>query len=216
MFVLSSTPHQSLLLLHLHLQGKKLFIGIGNKFLITYLGLTFNSCPLMSLSSASNDVTEKLWSIKQLRQDKRCEICFSFDLNPWLTCIRKTALCNLHPGFISRPRQLFLLVLQITKYLPIPLSYNGPYFKFLGPLQKRAEPTNSRLNFYTPQSYKNPGVRVEKDTTVDATLPRPIQQAPIVAYGEFFVLLKTSFDRKIDFIKLLQMVVMMINNFIIF
>ena len=187
MFVLSSTPHQAFLLLHLHLQGKKSYfnfiLNICN-FLINILGLTFNSCPLMSLSSASNDATEKLWPIKQLRQDKRCEICFSFDLNPWLTCIRKTALCNLHPGFISRPRQMFLLVLQITKYLPIPVSYNGPYFQFLGPLQKSAEPTNSRLNFYTPQSYKNPGVRIEKDTTVDATLPRTIQQAPVVAYGK--------------------------------
>ena len=159
----------------------------------------------MSVSSASNDATEKLWSIKQLRQDKRCEICFSFDLNPWLTCIRKTALCNLHHGFISRPRQIVLLVLQIVKYLPIPMAYNGPYFQFLGPLQKTAEPTNSRLNFYTPQNYKNPGVRVEKDTTVDATLPRTLQQTPVVAYGKSNKKVLSEFFTKINFYYILQL-----------
>ena len=138
----------------------------------------------MSINSASNDVSEKLWPIKQLRRDKKCGICFSQDLNPWLTCIRKNALCNLHHGFISRPRQLLLLVLQIVKYLPIPISYTGPYFVFLGPLKRPAEPTNSRVNRYTPQSYKNPGVRLEMDTTLDVTLPRSIQQTPVVAYGK--------------------------------
>ena len=64
------------------------------------------------------------------------------------------------------------------------MGYNGPYFKFLGPLKNPVVPTNSRVNRYTPQTYQNPGVRVESDTTVDATLPRALQQMPVVAYGK--------------------------------
>ena len=86
---------------------------------------------MMSISSGSNDLG-RLWPIKQLRRDKRCSICFSQDLNPWLTCVRKNALVNLHIGFVSRARQLLMMLLQIVKYTPVPSTYNGNYFKFQG------------------------------------------------------------------------------------
>ena len=138
----------------------------------------------MSVNSASNDIGN-LWPIKQLRQDKKCGICFSQNLNPWLTCIRKNALINLHIGFVSRARQMLLLALQVAKYLPIPQTYSGSYFKFLGPLSEPAGTTNSRVSRWQPRGYKNPGVRLERDTTTDATLPLPRHQTPVIAYGEF-------------------------------
>ena len=142
---------------------------------------------MMSISSGSNDLG-RLWTIKQLRQDKRCNICFSQDFNPWLTCIRKNALVNLHHGFVSRARQLLLMLLQIVKYTPVPSTYSGPYFKFLGPLTQIAERTNSRVSRFQPHQYKNPGVRLEMDTTEDTSLPRPLQQIPVVAYGKSFII----------------------------
>ena len=140
---------------------------------------------MMSISSGSNDLG-RLWPIKQLRRDKRCNICFSQDFNPWQTCIRKNALVNLHHGFVSRARQLLLLLLQIVKYTPVPSNYNGSYFKFKGPLTEPAKGTNSRISIYQPRGYKNPGVRLEMDTSNDPTLPRPLQQLPVLAYGKYF------------------------------
>ena len=137
----------------------------------------------MSVNSGSND-TGALWNVRQLRNDKKCNICHSGNFNLWMTCIRKNALINLHNGFVSRSRQPLLLVLQIAKYLPIPPDYTGYYFRFSGPLKIPAEPTNSRPSIYLPRKYRNPGVRVECDTSSDPTLPRPIHQQPIIAYGK--------------------------------
>ena len=138
---------------------------------------------MMTLNSGSND-TGSLWNVRQLRRDKRCETCHTGNFNLWMTCIRKSALANLHHGFISRPRQPLLLVLQIAKYLPIPPNYVGYYFRFSGPIKSPAEPTNSQPSRYHPRTYLNPGVRIEKDTTTDPTLPRPVHQRPVVAYGK--------------------------------
>ena len=137
----------------------------------------------MSLNSGSNDVGA-LWNVRQLRHDKKCETCHTGNFNLWMTCIRKNSLINLHHGFVSRTRQPLLLVLQIAKYLQIPMNYNGHYFRFSGPIKTPANPTNSRPSIYHPRQYRNPGVRIECDTSSDPTLPRPIHQQPVVAYGK--------------------------------
>lgn len=138
---------------------------------------------MMSVSSGSNELG-RLWPVKQLRRDKRCNICFTQDFNPWQTCVRKNALINLHFGFVSRGRQLLLLLLQVAKYALVPSTYSGPYFKFLGPYTAPVTRTNSRASRFHPHSYKNFGVRLEMDTSIDPTLPRPLQQIPVVAYGK--------------------------------
>ena len=156
------------------------------KITVLFLGLTYHSCPLMGLNSGSNDAGA-LWNVRQLRNDKKCETCHTGNFNLWMTCIRKSALVNLHMGFVSRPRQPLLLALQIAKYLPIPMDYTGYYFRFSGPIKQPAEPTNSRPSIYHPRRYLNPGVRIECDTSSDPTIPRPIHQRPVVAYGTFII-----------------------------
>ena len=138
----------------------------------------------MDIHSGSND-TDKLWTVKQLRQDKRCGFCFSENLNSWMACIRKSSMINLHIGFISRTRQALLLALQMAKFLPIPDNYSGEYFRFFGPLTKIAEPTDSRSTLWQPKSFKNPGVRIESDKTINPNLPQARQQLPVYAYGKY-------------------------------
>ena len=146
---------------------------------------------MMSISSASNDVST-LWPVRQLRANKKCGICFSFDFNPWLTCIRKHALVNLHMGFISRPRQAFLVLLQIAKFLPVPETYSGHYFKFQGPYTETVEQTDSRPSVFWPRRYKNPGIRVEKDCTVSDTEPKTVHEQIIYAYGKTYCFFEHS------------------------
>ena len=93
-------------------------------------------------------------------------------------------MINLHHDFISRERQGLLLVLQLAKFLPIPETFSGQYFKFFGPLTKLATPTNSRASMWQPRAFKNPGVRIESDKTENFSLPRTRHQQPVYAYGK--------------------------------
>ena len=184
MMVISSTPHQALLLMHSNLQGKFMRIGLDfPNFLI--LALTYNSCPFMSLNSGSNDIGA-LWNVKQLRQDKKCGLCFTETLNDWMACIRKTAMINLHIGYVSRVRQAYLLVLQLAKFLPIPSTFNGQYFKFDGPIKVLAKPTNQRVSVWQPSSFKSPGSRIECDKSENLLIPKDNQRKPIYAYGKIY------------------------------
>ena len=155
------------------------------------IGLTFHSCPFMGINSGSNDVGA-MWNVKQLRQDKRCSLCFSENLNSWFACIRKTSMINLHIGFVSRCRQSLLLVLQLSKYLPIPDTYRGQYFRFSGPIKEVVEPTNSRASIWQPRGFKNPGARIESDKSENYTLPREKHQQPIYAYGKLYIVWKCT------------------------
>ena len=185
MMIISSTPHQALLLMHSNLQGNFFIPKLHQAYMII-LALTYNSCPFMSLNSGSNDIGT-LWNVKQLRQDKKCGLCFSETLNDWMACIRRTAMINLHIGYVSRVRQAYLLVLQIAKFLPIPSTFNGQYFKFQGPIKILAKPTNQKASMWQPSSFKSPGSRIESDHSENLSIPKVTQQKPIYAYGKMII-----------------------------
>ena len=136
----------------------------------------------MGVSCVTGD-DDLLWPVRELRSEKKCGTCFSENFNSWMSCLRRNSLINLHHGFVSRSRQMLLLALQVVKFLPIPVTYDGPYFKFLGPLKEFKPRTNERASRYHPHSYKNPGVRLERDVSIDVSLPRKIHQKPVLAYG---------------------------------
>lgn len=138
----------------------------------------------MGLNSGSSDMGA-LWDVKQLRQDKKCGLCYTETLNHWMACIRKSSMVNLHIGFVSRVRQAYLLVLQLAKFLPVPSTFNGQYFKFNGPIKEIARPTNHKASIWQPSSFKSPGTRIECDKTENSTLPKTRQQLPIYAYGKY-------------------------------
>ena len=148
-----------------------------------FLALTYNSCPFMGLNSGSNDIGT-LWNVKQLRQDKKCGLCFTDTLNDWKACISKTAMINLHIGYVSRVRQAYLLVLQLAKFLPIPSTFNGQYYKFNGPIKVLAKPTNQRVSMWQPTSFKSPGSRIECDKSENPMIPKYNQRKAIYAYGK--------------------------------
>ena len=149
---------------------------------ILFSALTFDSCPFMGASCVVSD-SDNLWSVRELRSEKKCGTCFSENFNSWMSCLRRSSLVNLHHGFVSRSRQMLLLALQVAKFLPVPVTYDGPFFKFLGPLTVPKPRTNDRATRFHPHAYKNPGLRLEKDTSIDVSLPRKIHQKPVLAYG---------------------------------
>ena len=77
-----------------------------------------------------------------------------------------------------------MLLLQLCIYLPIPDYFSGYFFKFKGPLTAPAKPTNEKAVRWQPNSFKNAGIRIEKDFSFNPDLPREHHLEPIVAYGK--------------------------------
>lgn len=77
-----------------------------------------------------------------------------------------------------------MLLLQLCKYLPIPETFTGYFFKFNGPLTAPAKPTNEKAVRWQPNAFKNAGIRIEKDFSFNPELPREHHLEPIVAYGK--------------------------------
>ena len=139
---------------------------------------------MLSIVSGSIDTDlSNLWTVEQMRKNLQCEICYRQDFNFWYCCIRRNALVNLHNGFASRPRQMYFLILAIAKYTPVPVQYQGPFFRFRGNLDQiiPAEQTSSTRS---PVELRNVGVRVLADLTGCATQPKSKHEAKVVAYGK--------------------------------
>ena len=136
----------------------------------------------VSGSSFDSDLT-KWWSVAEMRRELQCTICNSENFNNWYVCVRKHSLVNLHIGYVSRPRQSWLLAMAIAKFLVIPEDYDGPFFQFQGPIQQII-PGQSFHEWQIPRTPKNPGVRIVRDTTENRLLPRFQQAAFAIAYGK--------------------------------
>ena len=121
---------------------------------------------LLSASATPPETPAERWSIGEIKRNSLCGLCFVHELNDWNSCVRRMGLVNLHPGLCSRPRQMFYLIIQILKYLPIPADYDGPRFRFIGNV---------------------PFGAVElQDQTINPNMPREIHNAIIICYGKQF------------------------------
>ena len=121
---------------------------------------------LLSASASPPQTLAQRWSAADIKRNSLCGLCFVHELNDWNSCVRRMGLINLHPGLCSRPRQMFYLIIQILKFLPIPEDYEGPVFRFQGNVPYGA---------------------VElQDHTRNPTIPTEIHNATIVCYGELF------------------------------
>ena len=165
---MSRDHHQALLVLHISLQGMDCYFRkIDNYQNIS--AYTNHSCPLMGLMPAMSAPPQNpahRWPVGELKRNGLCGLCYVHELNDWNSCMRRQALLNLHPGMISRPRQMLYLILQVLKYLPIPNGYVGPIFRFIGNVP------------YGP-------IKVQ-DPSRNPTIPTEIHNAKIICYGESF------------------------------
>ena len=119
---------------------------------------------LLSASAAPPQTPEQRWSLEELKRNSLCGICYIHELNDWNSCIRRSGLINLHPGHVSRPRQMFFLIIQILKFLPIPTDYTGPIFQFAGNVPYGA-------------------VQIQ-DETLNPAVPTEIHNAQLICYGK--------------------------------
>ena len=139
----------------------------------------------MSVSGSTFDSDlANMWPLTSLKRDLKCSICNSEDQNHWYVCVRKHALVNLHHGFVSRPRQLWLMAIAISKFLVVPHNYEGEFFHFQGPITcpVPAVPLN---NWHVPRTPKNNGVRILQDAPSERIHPRMLNKSKVVAYGKF-------------------------------
>ena len=119
---------------------------------------------IMSASASPPQDPTQQWPIGELKRNGLCGLCYVHELNDWNSCTRKSGLINLHPGLCSRPRQMWFLIMQILKYLPIPARYIGPVYRFVGNVP------------YGP-------IKIQ-DRTINPTIPREIHNAEIICYGK--------------------------------
>ena len=141
----------------------------------------------MSVSGAAFDTDiKKLWSVADMRNDQQCTVCNSQDFNNWYVCTRRSSLVNLHIGYVSRPRQSWLMAMSIAKFLVIPYNYDGPYFPFQGSFQQPV-PVEAVHPTVAPRTPKNAGIRVVRDTSVNRSMPRFQHAATAIAYRKNFL-----------------------------
>ena len=119
---------------------------------------------LLSSTIAPPKEPSKIWSIATLKQNILCGICYVQGINHWNSCQRRMAIINLHPGYSSRPRQIWFIVMQILKYLPPNENYRSPRTKFLG-----------NVTF---------GALVHQDNSRNPKVPAHIHNAKFVSYGK--------------------------------
>ena len=123
---------------------------------------------LMSANIAPPRSPAHTWSMDTVKQNLRCGICYVNDINHWNSCQRRMAIINLHPGFSSRPRQLWFIIMQIIKYLPIPETYRAPKPRFRGNVRFRAF--------------------IRQDQTRNPNIPTHIHNAKLVVYGKLYLI----------------------------
>ena len=107
-----------------------------------------------------------LWTLDELKNSLVCNTCLLELNNWWHVCLRRSCAINLHPEYLSRGRQMFFMVIQILKYLPVPTSYYGPIIHFKGP-HKPIVQDNPRSN---------------------SGLPKYLQPKKLIRCGEYFIL----------------------------
>ena len=120
---------------------------------------------LLSASASPPQSVEQRWPLREIKRNSLCGLCYVHELNDWNSCIRRSGLVNLHPGNVSRPRQMFYLIIQILKYLRIPADYTGPVFRFIGNVP------------FGPQSLQDP--------EINPAVPKEIQNAELICYGMY-------------------------------
>ena len=125
---------------------------------------------MMSLMGAAATPPQRLkeqWSVAAIKRNMLCGICLVQDMNNWNSCLRRSAIINCHMGFCSRARQMWFLIMQVIKYLPIPKDIKfWPTTKFDGSVPF--------------------GPTIVQDKTRNPTLPTTVHNAEIVTYGKKF------------------------------
>ena len=114
------------------------------------------------------------WTVDTLLKNMECGTCLDEIYNDWMICHRKNSELNLHPEYLSRPRQSWYLSIFPLKWLEIPSNYNGPIVDFAGLLKPKV-----RTLFL-----KNPA------------LPTKSRKTAMITYGECILiiyLVKTAF-----------------------
>ena len=105
---------------------------------------------------------EAEWDVETLQRALECFTCSTQTYNHWMVCVRKYCSINLHLEYVSRKRQTWFIAILPTKYLPIPMEYVGPIFKFKG--------------IFMP--------RVLEMTSKDPAVPIKLRKSKVIAYGE--------------------------------
>ena len=109
------------------------------------------------------DPTE--WSVDALLKSLECHTCLDEVYNPWMVCTRKGSSVNLHPEYIGRKRQNWLVAIFPLKFLIIPESYKGFIVHFNGLLQPKIRPM----------------------TLPNSSLPYKHRQTSILSYGKYLL-----------------------------
>ena len=123
---------------------------------------------LMSATLSPPPTPKSRWSIAEIKRNMLCGICQIGKLNSWGSCLRRSSLLNCHMGFMSRGRQMFFMVIQVCKFLPIPRSHHNQFPRFKG-----------NVSF---------GARFVQDETNNPTIPRHVHNAMIAIYGKNYSL----------------------------
>ena len=111
---------------------------------------------LMSACSAPPQTPTQRWSIEEIKRSITCQICNAAELNNWASCTRRASLLNLHPGFLSRPRQMWFIAMQTLKFTPTNREYRGPTHKFQGNVPYGAiVVTDQSVNPHIPAEFHN-------------------------------------------------------------
>ena len=103
--------------------------------------------------------------IETLLANVACGTCLEEVYNQWMICLRKSAQINLHPEFIARGRQAWLISVFPIKFLILPPGYTGPIFNFNGLMTPRYQTLISK----------------------DNTLPIKARKTNVLTYGELFL-----------------------------
>ena len=118
------------------------------------------SCPFMDLVQPLLDDSE--WDIKTIQKTLECFTCHTQAYNHWQVCVRKFAMVNLHPEYVSRVRQVWYVAMLPVKFMILPDGYSGPVFDFGG--------------LFTP--------KVREMETADPTVPRQERISKVITYGK--------------------------------
>ena len=111
------------------------------------------------------------WTVDELMSSVRCQNCLHDRFNTWAPCIRQSSQINLHPEFVSRPRQIWYLVIKLLKYIKPADKPNCPYYSYDG--EHRVEHES-----YHPQHLNR---------QIKANVPKYLQTVTIVRRGKLKV-----------------------------